>query len=195
MPARRALTAREVSALSREGVPWVAPSLDLQIRPQGTRSWLFRYNRDGRNQRIGLGALAGKPLSEACDEAGVLRIAVRRGAGPLAESSSSTRPGSQGARPPPSPSALRATSAPQGPAGRTTGASARDTWTGRRRASVERQGCLQPARRCPEDRCGRRATQRPAGCGRRSWRRCRTRPCRGSLRCRDRWQWGIPGRR
>ena len=85
MPARRALTATQLAALKDEGVHWVAPSLYLQIRPQGTRSWLFRYSRGGENQWLGLGALADKPLSEARDEAAMLRVAVRRGADPIAE--------------------------------------------------------------------------------------------------------------
>ena len=67
---KRALTATQVAALSDHTVHWVAPSLYLQIRPQGTRSWLFRYSRNGENQWMGLGALADKPLTEARDEAG-----------------------------------------------------------------------------------------------------------------------------
>ena len=85
MPARRALTANQVSSLTNEGVHWIAPSLYLQIRPQGTRSWLFRYTRNGENQWMGLGALADKPLSEARDEAAMLRVSVKRGADPMAE--------------------------------------------------------------------------------------------------------------
>ena len=85
MVQRRALTASQVASLRNEGVHWIAPSLYLQIRPQGTRSWLFRYTRNGENQWMGLGALADKPLNEARDEAAMLRIAVRRGSDPLAE--------------------------------------------------------------------------------------------------------------
>jgi hypothetical protein len=85
MAQRRALTSSQVAALKDEGVHWVAPSLYLQIRPQGTRSWLFRYSREGENQWMGLGALAEKPVSEARDEAAMLRVAVRRGDDPMAE--------------------------------------------------------------------------------------------------------------
>jgi integrase len=84
MAQRRALTAAQVAALS-DGVHWVAPSLYLQIRPQGTRSWLFRCSRNGENQWTGMGAAADKPLSEARDEAATLRVAVRRGEDPFAE--------------------------------------------------------------------------------------------------------------
>jgi integrase len=82
---KRALTATQVAALTKHGVHPVAPSLYLQIRPQGTRSWLFRYGRDGENQWLGLGSLADKSLSEARDEAAELRVRVRRGGDPMAE--------------------------------------------------------------------------------------------------------------
>jgi integrase len=83
--AKRALTASQVAALTKHGVHPVAPSLYLQIRPQGTRSWPFRYSRNGENQWLGLGASTDKTLSEARDEAAELRVRVRRGSDPLAE--------------------------------------------------------------------------------------------------------------
>jgi integrase len=83
--AKRALTATQVAALAEHTVHWVAPSLYLQIRPQGTRSWLFRYGRNGQNQWLGLGAVADKPLSEARDEAAELRARIRRGVDLIAE--------------------------------------------------------------------------------------------------------------
>jgi len=82
---QRALTATQVTALKDDGVHWVAPSLYLQIRQHGTRSWLFRYSRSGENQWMGLGAFADKSLSEARDEAAMLRVQVRRGGDPMAE--------------------------------------------------------------------------------------------------------------
>ena len=82
---KRALTATQVAALSDHTVHWVAPSLYLQIRPQGTRSWLFRYSHGGENQWMGLGSLADKPLTEARDEAAMLRVLVKRGGDPMGE--------------------------------------------------------------------------------------------------------------
>ena len=79
---KRALTATQVATLSDHAVHWVAPSLYLRIRPQ---SWLFRYSRNGENQWMGLGALADKPLSEARDEAAMLRVLVKRGGDPMGE--------------------------------------------------------------------------------------------------------------
>jgi len=85
MPARRALTAAQVAAIKDENVHWVAPSLYLQVRPgQGTRSYLFRYSRDGKNQWMGLGSVDEKSFSEVRDEAAMLRVLVKRGEDPIA---------------------------------------------------------------------------------------------------------------
>jgi integrase len=86
MPAsRRALTASQVAAIKNDGVTWVAPSLYVQVREQGTRSFLFRYSRNGGNVWMGLGSLAEKPFTAARDEAAMLRVLVKRGGDPLAE--------------------------------------------------------------------------------------------------------------
>ncbi|MBL8600048.1 MAG: integrase arm-type DNA-binding domain-containing protein [Devosia sp.] len=86
MAQRRALTAPQVVVLKKDGQHWVAPSLYLNIKgEQGTRSWLFRYRRkDGSNQWMGLGSVEEKSLSEARDEAAMLRVAVKRGEDPIA---------------------------------------------------------------------------------------------------------------
>jgi len=61
MSARRSFTAAQVAAIQEEGVHWVGPSLYLQVRPgQGTRSWMFRYSRNGGNQWMGLKSTADK---------------------------------------------------------------------------------------------------------------------------------------
>jgi hypothetical protein len=59
MASRRALTATQVSALKKHGVHWIAPSLYLQIRPQGTRSWR-RHNRSENPSGAGGGISATK---------------------------------------------------------------------------------------------------------------------------------------
>ncbi len=56
MARKRALSAREVDALRDAGMHWVADNLYLQIRDQGTRSWLFRYWVDSKPKVVGLGA-------------------------------------------------------------------------------------------------------------------------------------------
>ncbi|MBI4923072.1 MAG: integrase arm-type DNA-binding domain-containing protein [Devosia nanyangense] len=73
-----------MNAISKDGVHWVAPSLYMQVRDHGTRSWLFRYSRGGTNQWMGLGSTDEKPLSDARDEAAMLRVLVKRGEDPIA---------------------------------------------------------------------------------------------------------------
>lgn len=85
MARQRALSAREVDALRDVGMHWVSDNLYLQIREQGTRSWLFRYWVDGKPKVIGLGAMKDVPLAKARDKAERLRIKVRDGADPAAE--------------------------------------------------------------------------------------------------------------
>jgi integrase len=86
--AKRALSLPQINAIQAEGNHWVAPSLYLQIRPQGTRSWLFRYEKDGRTRWRGLGPAAGigpVSLTDARYEAERLRVVVRNGGDPIAE--------------------------------------------------------------------------------------------------------------
>ena len=83
--ARRALSATQVAALQQEGTHWVDRNLALQIKPQGARSWLFRYERSGKTTWLGLGAARDVPLSRAREEADRLRVRMRDGVDPLGE--------------------------------------------------------------------------------------------------------------
>ena len=85
MARKRALSVKEVEALREDGMHWVSDNLYLQIRDQGTRSWLFRYWVDGKPKVIGLGAARDVPLSKARDKAERLRIQIRDGADPAEE--------------------------------------------------------------------------------------------------------------
>ncbi|MBN9076451.1 MAG: hypothetical protein BGN87_23615 [Rhizobiales bacterium 65-79] len=85
MVRKRALSAREVDALRDVGMHWVSDNLYLQIRDQGTRSWLFRYWVDSKPKVIGLGPVKDVPLAKARDKAERLRIDIRDGADPAAE--------------------------------------------------------------------------------------------------------------
>lgn len=85
MARRRALSSREVDALRDVGMHWISDNLYLQIREQGTRSWLFRYWVDGKPKVVGLGAAKDVTLAQARDKAERLRIWVRDGADPAAE--------------------------------------------------------------------------------------------------------------
>lgn len=85
MARRRALSAREVDALREVGMHWISDNLYLQIREQGTRSWLFRYWVDGKPKVIGLGATKDVTLAEARDKADRLRIEIRDGGDPAGQ--------------------------------------------------------------------------------------------------------------
>jgi hypothetical protein len=45
---KRALSVQQVAALTDNGTHRVDNQLYLQIREQGTRSWVFRYSHNGR---------------------------------------------------------------------------------------------------------------------------------------------------
>ena len=83
---RRPLTTTQVDALKKHGTHLVSPSLYLQVKPNGARSWLFRYKVDGKDHWHGLGAAADVDLKEAREQAENLRVDRRRhGRDPVAE--------------------------------------------------------------------------------------------------------------
>lgn len=83
---KRSLSAAQVAALKATGTHWVSPGLYLQIKPNGARSWLLRYGRNGKTFWHGLGAARDVSLKEARDRAEDLRVDIRRtGAHPVAE--------------------------------------------------------------------------------------------------------------
>lgn len=79
MVRRRALSVREVDAIREEGMHWIDHNLYLQIRSQGTRSWLFRYWVGGKPKVLGLGAMRDVTLAKARDQADRLRLKLRDG--------------------------------------------------------------------------------------------------------------------
>ncbi len=85
MVRRRALSQKEAVGLREIGMHWVADNLYLQIREQGTRSWLFRYWVNGKPKVIGLGPTRDNSLAEAKNQADRLRIQIRDGADPAAD--------------------------------------------------------------------------------------------------------------
>jgi integrase len=82
---KRAMSQREVDALKRPGMTCMSDNLYLQIRDQGTRSWLYRYWVDRKPKVIGLGAAREFTLAEARLKAERLRLAIRDGADPADE--------------------------------------------------------------------------------------------------------------
>ncbi|MBL8578350.1 MAG: tyrosine-type recombinase/integrase [Mesorhizobium sp.] len=82
---RRALSQREVDAVTKTGLTWADDNLYVQRRDDGTRSWVFRYERDGRVRSLGLGALARVSLEKARKLAGAHRVTVWDGGDPVAD--------------------------------------------------------------------------------------------------------------
>ena len=50
---QRPLTQTQADAITDDGTHWVSPSLYLQIKPNGARSWLFRYTASGKPHWMG----------------------------------------------------------------------------------------------------------------------------------------------
>lgn len=91
---KRALSSPQVDALKARGTHWVSASLYLQIKEQGSRSWVFRYERQGKVTWLGLGAAKDVTLTEARGKAtrlsaqlleGVIPAGVREAAKAVAK--------------------------------------------------------------------------------------------------------------
>ena len=96
-------------------------NLYLQITPGGTKSWLFRYTRDGVAHGMGLGPYDLVSLAEARAKALAARRQLLEGTDPLVEHAGppSSRPGLPLPAGTPSGSAPRATSPRMLPGGAT----------------------------------------------------------------------------
>jgi len=64
----------------------------LVVRENGSRAWVFRYNRNGRERSMGLGPLGDTPLADAREEARKARRQLRRGKDPITEKRLAKRP-------------------------------------------------------------------------------------------------------
>jgi integrase len=63
------LSARSIEAKLRRGRYADGGGLVLQVSKWGTKSWIFRYVRHGRERHMGLGPLSALPLAKARDRA------------------------------------------------------------------------------------------------------------------------------
>jgi Arm DNA-binding domain len=79
----RPMTVKEVAAITRPGIWWVSRNLYVQVTASGTKSWLFRYMRDGTAHGMGLGSLDLVTLAEARNKALVCRKMLLDGIDPL----------------------------------------------------------------------------------------------------------------
>src|SRR5215204_5256920 len=77
------LTAVAVAKLTKPGRYAVGDGAYLQIAAGGTKSWIFRYKRDGAARHMGLGPAALLTLAEAREKARQARRALLEGVDPL----------------------------------------------------------------------------------------------------------------
>jgi len=80
---RKALTATAVGKLSKPGRYAAGDGAYLQISRWHTKSWIFRYERDGRAYHMGLGPISLVTLAEAREKAREARRALLNDIDPL----------------------------------------------------------------------------------------------------------------
>lgn len=80
-----ALTIKKVSKATKRGRYADGHGLYLQVTRRGTKSWLFRYERGGRERWMGLGPLHTFTLEQARAHATVARQRLLQGTDPLAD--------------------------------------------------------------------------------------------------------------
>lgn len=78
------LTARQVETLNRTGRYADGNGLYLQVAAGGSKSWLFRYMRDGKATAMGLGSTGVVSLAEARDLAIEQKRIIQSGRDPIA---------------------------------------------------------------------------------------------------------------
>jgi integrase len=82
---KRLVTARQVDAITKRGRHAVGHGLYLQVSEWNTRSWIFRYTRDGVQRHMGLGSVEYVTLAQARQKAFELRqTMILNGTDPLA---------------------------------------------------------------------------------------------------------------
>jgi len=77
------LTAVAVARMKKPGRYGDGLGLWLQVSPSGTKSWLFRYMRNGKARQMGLGAVHTVTLAEARETAGDCRKLLLAGLDPI----------------------------------------------------------------------------------------------------------------
>jgi integrase len=93
------LNALAVKRLTRPGSHAVGnpAGLHLMVKPTGARSWVLRYNVDGKRRHMGLGGYPDVPLADARQAARDARALVRQGVDPI-EHAQAQRDARQAAR-------------------------------------------------------------------------------------------------
>ncbi|EKD96633.1 MAG: phage integrase family protein, partial [uncultured bacterium] len=73
------LTALKVARLSKPGRYGDGKGLCLQITKTGVKSWVFRFERDGKERFMGLGPLHTVSLADAREKARAARASLIEG--------------------------------------------------------------------------------------------------------------------
>lgn len=81
----RKLSALKVASLSEPGWYCDGNCLWLQVTATGAKTWVYRYNLDGKRRHMGLGPLRQVSLADARMRAEELAQRIRAGSDPLAE--------------------------------------------------------------------------------------------------------------
>ncbi|MFW6349555.1 MAG: Arm DNA-binding domain-containing protein, partial [Thiohalospira sp.] len=83
--AKEPLSARQVSRLTQPGRHAVGgvKGLYLYVRPAGTRQWILRVQHQGKRRDIGLGGYPDVSLSQAREDARMVKRHIRFGQFPL----------------------------------------------------------------------------------------------------------------
>ncbi len=77
------LSALKVARLSKPGYYGDGGGLYLQVSPKGSKSWIFRFERQGRERHMGLGPLHTVSLVEARERARQARLCLLDGVDPI----------------------------------------------------------------------------------------------------------------
>jgi integrase len=81
--AREILKPRAIEKILKPGYYSDGAGLCLQVGPSGSKSWIFRYMRNGRAREMGLGSGSVYSLAEAREEADKQRKLLGRGVDPI----------------------------------------------------------------------------------------------------------------
>src|SRR3954451_23058099 len=81
---RNRLKTRQVATISRPGRHADGGNLYLAVTPTGAKSWVFLFERDGRQRELGLGSAFDVPLARAREIAAGYRLALAEGLDPAA---------------------------------------------------------------------------------------------------------------
>jgi len=79
------LTVSRIERHRRAGLFADGGGLYLQVRPSGSRSWIFQYDRGRKRTKLGLGPLHTVSLAEAREKARALRVQLLSGARPTSQ--------------------------------------------------------------------------------------------------------------